>query len=269
MRDRRIPPRISPRGARPIVTLTTDFGLSDHYVAAMKAAILRENEHIRLIDVTHNVPRHDILCASITLERAVDGFPPGTVHLAVVDPGVGTQRRLIIAQVADQFIVCPDNGLITWTLKLHAPDALPSAREITWRPKSFSSTFHGRDVMSPIAARIARSEPLNSFSKPIDDPVLLDLAPANATDPTGKIIHIDHFGNATTNVRQNLLRDNPRISIKVNQKSIGKLKRTYWDVAPGKPLALIGSICLLEIDVRDGSARDDLKLHVGDVVALR
>src|SRR5690349_14732556 len=116
MRDRRPaggePP---PPRPRPIVTLTTDFGLRDAYVAQMKAVLVRECPHVRLIDVTHDVPRHDILCGSITLERAVDGFPPGTVHLAVVDPGVGTDRRMIVAQVKDQFVVCPDNGLITWS----------------------------------------------------------------------------------------------------------------------------------------------------------
>src|SRR5439155_20765386 len=148
-----------PRGQRPIITLTSDFGLSDHYVAAMKAVLIREFPIARLIDVTHNVPRHDILCGSITLERAVDGFVPGTVHLAVVDPGVGTDRRLIIAQVKDQFIVCPDNGLITWAWRLHGDvRGGGSVREITWRRKRSSSTFHGRDVMAPIAARIARGD---------------------------------------------------------------------------------------------------------------
>lgn len=267
MRER----RSSPGGHRPIITLTSDFGLGDHYVAAMKASILRENEHVRLIDVTHNVPRHDILCGSISLERAVDGFPPGTVHLAVVDPGVGTGRRLLIANIRDQFIVCPDNGLITWTLRLHlsrtrVKDGL--FREITWRPKMHSNTFHGRDIMAPIAARVARGDDLSEFAKPIDDPVLLDLAPAMTDDSTGKIIHIDHFGNATTNIPHDTLRENPKASVKVNRKLVGKLKRTYWDVSPGKPLALIGSSGLLEIAVRDGSARDDLRLNVGDVVTL-
>src|SRR3954462_3986105 len=103
-----------PLGNRPIITLTSDFGLADFYVAAMKAVLLRGCPEARLIDVTHQVPRHDVLCGSITLERAVDGFPPGTVHLAVVDPGVGSDRRLLVALVNDQLIVAPDDGLITW-----------------------------------------------------------------------------------------------------------------------------------------------------------
>src|SRR5204863_4745455 len=113
------PPPPHPQHPRPIITLTSDFGLADSYVAAMKAALIRHCPQARLIDVTHDVPRHDILCGSITLERAVDGFPAGTIHLAVVDPGVGTDRRLIVTNVNGQTIVCPDNGLITWTLRLH------------------------------------------------------------------------------------------------------------------------------------------------------
>src|SRR3954466_5049391 len=111
----------APYRGRPIVTLTSDFGTVDFYVAAMKAALLRPCPDARLIDVPHNVPRHDILCGSITLERAVDGFPPGTGHPAVVDPGVGTDRRLIVTKLKDQFIVCPDNGLITWPWRRLGP----------------------------------------------------------------------------------------------------------------------------------------------------
>src|SRR6478735_11498157 len=122
---------------RPIVTLLTDFGTRDYYVAAMKAVLIRHCPDVRLIDVTHAVPRHDILCGSITLERAVDGFPPGTVHLAVVDPGVGTDRRLIVTRLKDQFIVCPDNGLITWPWRRLGPG---ESHVITAWPASSSNT---------------------------------------------------------------------------------------------------------------------------------
>jgi S-adenosylmethionine hydrolase len=262
MRDR----RASVRGQRPIVTLTSDFGLSDHYVAAMKGVLVREFPLARLIDVTHNVPRHDVLCGSITLERAIDGFVSGTTHLAVVDPSVGTDRRIIVARIRKQHVVCPDNGLVTWAWRVHGGG---EAYEVTWRPKNASNVFHGRDIMAPVAAWLARGEDLKSFAKPIEDPVLLDLAPADVNQARGRIIHIDHFGNATTNIRLDALRAAPAVNVKVNRRTIGKLKRTYWDVAPGKPLALIGSSGLLEIAVRDGSAKDDLNIRVGDDVALR
>lgn len=257
------------RPSRTIVTLSSDFGLHDSYVAAMKAAVLREFDDVRLIDVTHNVPRHDILCGSITLERAIDGFPAGTVHLAVVDPGVGTGRKLIVATIKDQQIVCPDNGLITWAWRLHGGGRSAGVSEITWRPAKSSWTFHGRDVMAPIAARLARGDDPSSFSKPIADPVLFDLAPLKPGQLAGRVIHIDHFGNATTNIPHQSIAAPRDVSVKLNRRTIGKLKRTYWDVAPGKPLALIGSSGLLEIAVRDGSAREDLNIRVGDVVALK
>jgi S-adenosylmethionine hydrolase len=257
-----------PRRARfrPIITLTTDFGLTDSYVAAMKAVLLRQCPDATLIDVTHNVPRQDILCGSITLERAVDGFPPGTVHLAVVDPGVGTDRRIIITELNRSLIVCPDNGLITWSWRLHRGG--DTAHELTWRPTRHSNTFHGRDIMAPVAGMLAAGERIDKFSRRIPDgPVLFDVVPAS--DATrGEVIQIDHFGNATTNIPYEKLRKLAARVVRVRNRSLGRLRRTYQDVAPGKPLALIGSSGLLEIAVRDGSAADDLRIRVGDAVSL-
>ncbi len=254
------------RHSRPIVTLTSDFGLVDSYVAAMKAVLVRTCPAVRMIDVTHQVPRHDVLCGSITLERAVDGFPAGTVHLAVVDPGVGSDRRLLIAEINRQFVVCPDNGLMTWSWRRHAGGR---AWELTWRPqRGHSDTFHGRDILAPAAARLACGEAIRSMARPIDDPILLDVAPAAEDASRGRVIHFDHFGNATTNIGVDRLRATLPRAIRVKGKTVGKLKRTYWDVAPGKPLALIGSSGLLEIAVRDGSAAQSLRLKVGDEVVL-
>lgn len=255
-----------PRGPNwPIVTLTTDFGTRDHYVAAMKAVLVRHCPAVRLIDVTHQVPRHDILCGSITLERAVDGFPPGTVHLAVVDPGVGTDRRILLVSVNRQFVVCPDNGLLTWAWRRQGPG---QAYELTWRPPKHSDVFHGRDIMAPAAGMLAAGEPAESLARQIDDPILLDIVPADPTATRGQVIHVDHFGNATTNVSHDALRTAPGRTIRIRGKRLGKLRRTYWDVEPGKPLALIGSSGLLEIAVRDGSAVEVLKLKVGDEVVV-
>jgi S-adenosylmethionine hydrolase len=250
---------------RPIITLTTDFGLTDSYVAAMKAVLLRHCPDATLIDVTHNVPRQDILCGSITLERAVDGFPPGTVHLAVVDPGVGTERRIIIAELNRSLIVCPDNGLITWSWRLHPRG---STNELIWRPTRHGDTFHGRDIMAPVAGMLAAGERIHKLGQQLaDGPILIDLGPA--TDATrGQVIQIDHFGNATTNIPYEQIRDLTTRLVRVRNRNLGRLRRTYHDVAPGKPLALIGSSGLLEIAVRDGSAAEDLRIRVGDTVSL-
>lgn len=251
--------------ARPLVTLTTDFGTADAYVAVMKAVLLAWCPQARLIDVTHQVPRHDILCGSITLERAVDGFPAGSFHLCVVDPGVGTDRRLLVARVKGQTIVCPDNGLVSWTFHRHADG---KAFELTWRPGTSSNTFHGRDVMAPAIAMLAAGEPIESIAKPISDPLLLDVKPARAMSDPIRLIHIDSFGNATTNISLETIKALGLSRFYWNSIDLGPLQRTYWDVAPGKTLVLIGSSGLLEIAVRDGSAAEALGVRVGDVVEV-
>jgi S-adenosylmethionine hydrolase len=211
------------------------------------------------------VPPQDILCGAITLERAIDGFPPGTVHLAVVDPGVGTDRRILVARVNRQLVVCPDNGLLTWAWRRHGAG---QAHELAWRPPRHSDVFHGRDIMAPAAGMLACGAAVESLARPIDDPVMLDIAPAGPTARCGQVIHVDHFGNATTNVSYDALKASPPKAVRIRGKRIGKLRRTYWDVEPGKPLALIGSSGLLEIAVRDGSAVEVLKVKVGDEVVV-
>lgn len=250
-------------GPRPIVTLTTDFGLFDYYVAAMKAAVLRQCPEATLVDVTHQVSAYDILAGSIALERAVDAFDAGTIHLAVVDPGVGTSRRLMVAQIKGQYLVCPDNGLLTWAWRRWGPRA---AYELTWRPTEFSATFHGRDILAPAAGRLAAGHPVATLTQPATDPVLLPVAPAtNLTE--GKIIHIDNFGNATTNVGHELLDE--KVVVYVHGKKLGSVRTTYADVSRGHALALIGSSGLLEIAVREGSAADHLGLEVGAEVGFQ
>jgi S-adenosyl-L-methionine hydrolase (adenosine-forming) len=252
-----------PGAARPIITLTSDFGLEDYYVAAMKAVLLTSLPDAQLIDVTHQIPPQDILAGAIALERAISVFPPGTVHLAVVDPGVGTGRRLLIAHIRTQWVICPDNGLITWAWRRQGGGA---CYELTWRPVRSSATFHGRDVMAPAAGMLAAGRPVEQIARPLADPVLLDIAPADPSSDRGRIIHLDHFGNATTNVPA----DHPRLAagaVRVGDLLL-PLHRTYQDVSPGAPLALIGSSDLLEIAVRDGSAVRELKLDVGEWVQL-
>lgn len=253
--------QVMPRKRRPIITLTSDFGLQDHYVAAMKAVLLRHCSDAHLIDLTHQIPRHDVLCGSIMLERAVASFPPGTIHLAVVDPGVGTHRRILVVKLARQTVVCPDNGLITWAWRLHQP---ARAYRLEWRPRQFSQTFHGRDIMAPVAGKLAAGATITALAKPIDDPVFLDLSPASGL--RGQIIYIDSFGNAVTNVLASALQGVAAVKIKGRHRV--PVKRTYQDVAPGRPLALVGSSGLLEIAVCQGHAADLLKLKVGDPLIL-
>jgi S-adenosyl-L-methionine hydrolase (adenosine-forming) len=236
--------------AHPIVTLTTDFGLADSYVAEMKAAILRHCPTAILVDITHLIPRHDILAGSIALERAVAAFDHA-IHLAVIDPGVGTDRRALLVRVGKHMIVCPDNGLITWPWRRRAP---ATAFELTWQPPGISHTFHGRDWLGPAAGRLAAGESMVSMCRPISAPVLLSVKPAEHL-AEAEIIHIDHFGNATTNVPAELV-------------DLIPLQHTYAEVPIGHQVRLIGSSGLLEIAVREGSAAQILNLKVGDKVTF-
>jgi S-adenosylmethionine hydrolase len=250
---------------RPIVTLTTDFQTIDFYVAAVKAVLLTANRDVCIVDVTHAIPRHDIVAGSITLERAVASFPAGTLHLAVVDPGVGTHRRILIAEVAEQIVVCPDNGLITWAMRRHVSRQM---YELTWRPSQSSNTFHGRDVMAPAVAMLMQGKSIAEIAKPVSDTVLLDLHLASDRR-RGQIIHIDTYGNAMTNLPEALLAGHRNVPVHVRGQNIGQIHNTYGDVGIGESLALIGSSGLLEIAIRTGNAAAEMNLKVGDGVALR
>ena len=262
MRDPTEPPHPS---NRPIMTLMTDFGTRDFYASIMKAVLLRHCPEACLVDITHHVPRHDVLCGSISLERAVAGFPAGAVHLAVVDPGVGSDRRILITRLNGQLIVCPDNGLITWAWRRLGPG---ESFELTWRPAASSDTFHGRDIMAPAAGMLATGQPISMLAEPIDDPILLPVSPITRLPLPVRIIHVDHFGNASSNLTRDAL-ENVRVrTVRINGCDLGKIRRTYWDAAPGTPLALIGSSGLLEIAVRNGSAEEQLGIKVGDEVVV-
>jgi hypothetical protein len=272
----------NPPGIGPVITLTTDFGLSDSYVAEMKLALLRHAPTARLIDVTHAIEPQDVLGGSVQLERSIAASDPGTFHLAVVDPGVGSTRRILVTQLARQTIVCPDNGLITWPWRRLGAGKV---YELRWRPSSpspsqgeggvrvepgrksrtSSSTFHGRDIMAPAIAMLAAGKRLSQLAEPINDPILLDVHLADPTGPA-RIIHIDHFGNAVTNLPRNAIVGQP--TVRLGRRNLGHIRQTYTDVAIGKPLALIGSADLLEIAVRNGSAAHTLGLKIGDEVKL-
>lgn len=246
-----------------IITLLSDFGLADYYVAAMKGVLLQKLPEAKLVDVTHLIPPQDITAGSFALERAVASFPTGTVHLAVVDPGVGSDRRILIADVKGQWIVCPDNGLITWTWRRHGGG---KTYEVTWKPGSVSRTFHGRDIMAPVAASMAHLPMPTEVGRAINDPIMLPLEPAAKHSKTAQVIYMDHFGNAWTNMAaENLPR--PFKAVRVRDQLL-PLACTYSEVESQRGLALINSADLLEIAVRDGSAAQQLDLHVGDSVVL-
>lgn len=246
--------------SNPIITLTTDFGMSDAYVGEMKGVILKQCHDVRLVDISHQIPPQDVLSGAIVLERIVRVFPTGTIHVVVVDPGVGTSRRLLVAWVNGQCILAPDNGLITWVW--HRIGNL-NVQELLFRPVQPPSwTFHGRDILAPAAGLLASGQRESVPTVRLDRPVLLDVAPARSLDEA-RVIHIDHFGNVTTNVPIDLLNHDTYVL------GVGPIRNTYADVEIGEPLALIGSSGLLEIAVRNQHAASQLNLTVGSKIQFR
>jgi S-adenosylmethionine hydrolase len=219
-----------------------------------------------VVDVTHGIPPQDVLAGGFAVERALRAFPPGTVHVAVVDPGVGSDRRFLRVDLNGQHVLCPDNGLITWAWRRLAEGV---AHELTWRPTDASATFHGRDILAPAAAMLASGRlPSTGLTGDIVEPQLLSVAPATGRPVEAEVIHVDHFGNATTNVPvEAILAPAPR-EIRVAGRAIGPVRRTYADVGEGEPLVLIGSSGLLELAVRNGSAAVALGLRVGDRLTI-
>jgi hypothetical protein len=254
---------------RAIVTLTSDFGLRDSYVAEMKGVILAIAGDLRLVDITHEIARHDIGEGAFVLEGATAHFPPGTVHLAVVDPGVGSARRGLVVCSRGVVLVGPDNGLFTSFLEGEGWQAF----ELTapeFRRQTVSRTFHGRDVFAPAAAHIALGVSPSRLGPPVPDPVRLPWPAARAGDDgvEGAVVHVDRFGNLVTSIRAAAVAGlGAGASAHVGGRPL-PVVGTYADLEVGCPGALVGSHGRLEIAVREGSAEALLRAGRGTPVRL-
>lgn len=254
-----------------LITFTTDFGLRDAYVGAMKGAALTVNPNARLVDITHQVPPHDIAAGAFLFAAAFPYFPEGTVHVVVVDPGVGTTRRAMAARGAGSFFVGPDNGVLTAAFE-RAREDLHLVRidnPVYMRPE-VSHTFHGRDIFAPVAAYLSMGMPIDKLGPRIDDPVRLPWpAPERRQGALiGHVIYVDQFGNLITDIS---LRDLPdgNFAVLAGERIIPSISRTYGDVPRGEVVALFGSSGQLEISVNAGNAERVLNLHVGDQIIVR
>ncbi len=257
-----------------LITLTTDFGLRDPYVAAMKGVMLGIAPDVRLVDVTHQVPPQDVMHAAFVLREAYPFFPPGTIHLAVVDPGVGTARRAVAVQADGHFFVGPDNGLFALVLgEHHVEEAVVLDQPEYWRVPEPAATFHGRDVFAPVAAHLARGYPLQALGTPLPDlrPLRWPLPIVDAEGVRGLILHVDHYGNCITNVRRADVdghRDGRGVRGYVGSAAITALRPTYAEVPSGEPVLLYGSAGLLEVAVNGGNASELLDIHRGAPITL-
>jgi S-adenosylmethionine hydrolase len=253
-----------------VITLLSDFGLADGYVAAMKGMLLRLAPGVSLVDVTHIVPRHDVVSGGFVLASAAPFFPVGTIHLAVVDPGVGSSRSAVAIATSSAWFVGPDNGLL-WRA---AGGDLVEVVEIQTIPGfdgARSTTFHGRDVFAPAAAHLARGGPLRELGPDHPGLARLELPQPDIESGTvtGEVLHIDHFGNVITNIAgDDVPRGSGVLVTFIGGTRISDLVQCYADAAPGALSALIGSEGLLEIAVVEGSAVARLGVGRGDRVVV-
>lgn len=252
-----------------IVTLTTDFGTRDGYVGEMKGVVLQRAPSARLVDVTHDLPAGDVWSGAWALSRIWARFPPGSVHLAVVDPGVGTDRRAAAARIAGRWLVGPDNGLLTL-----ASGEVEAARELDPDRvglEPFSDTFHGRDLFAPAAGHLAADGEPDALGPALDPGSLVRLpVPAPRRDGgrvRGQVVHVDRFGNLVTNVPSEWLPDAP--VAEVGDYEIRRTGESFAAVEPGSPVLIRGSGGTLEVCVRDGRASEVLGLGRGETVELR
>ena len=260
----------------PLITLQSDFGLQDPYVAEMKAVILTICPEARIVDISHCIEKFNIRMGAFVLASATRYFPQGTIHIAVVDPGVGTRRRAILVETTRTFYIGPDNGLLM--LAAHREEirhAYAITNQKLMLPR-VSSTFHGRDVFAPAAAHLANGTSPTHFGSGIQDYAVPHFAAPllQADRVVGEILHIDDFGNIITNIKSAELekaglRTKEPLSIRLRNKSFrANLCEVYGDVAHKAALALIGSHDFLEISVNQGSAAGMFKVKAGDNVVV-
>jgi S-adenosyl-L-methionine hydrolase (adenosine-forming) len=262
----------------PVISLMTDFGIKDGTVGVMKGVIWSICPSAQISDLSHMIQAQNIHEASYILARSVPYFPKGAVHVAVIDPGVGTRRRPMAAKIGDWFFVGPDNGIISgWLERADFSgwqfDCVELNRIDYWLP-TVSFVFHGRDIFSPVAAHMANGIPLDELGTPFNDPVRIEFPKPQQTDSgwCGEVIHIDHFGNIASNIRVehlgSALENKGAITVRLNGIAIEGLVNTFGERPAGDIVALMGSTGNLGISVVNGNAVARLGVKIGDEILL-
>jgi len=260
------------RRFRRVITLTTDFGADSPYVAQMKASILAINLDAVIVDITHSVPAQDIYHAAFLLRDIVPSFPPGTIHVVVIDPGVGTDRSILLAQIGQQWVIAPDNGLIAGLAMDESPNLLFEVTDRKlWKPH-VSNTFHGRDIMAPVAAHLSRDVHPAEVG-----PAITSYQNTNWTEPVpqghsiaGAIVWIDAFGNLITNIGPSGMPDvDPGLCVvRCADRELTGLSATYGERPMGSLVAIWGSNGRLELAIVCGNAAQVLDAKIGDSVTI-
>lgn len=253
-----------------IVTLLTDFGLDDAFVGIMKGVILGIAPEARLVDLGHAIAPGDRRAAAFQLRGALPFFPAGTIHVVVVDPGVGTDRRILAVRYKGSILLAPDNGLLTPLFA--ASDEVRSVENTAWMRAEISRTFHGRDVFAPVAGHLASGQGFREVGQrvlPYADAALWPLPARERLRLLGCVLHVDHFGNLITNLEAEQLPPEGAGEVFVGGASVGPRRARYADVPSGEAVALLGSFGFLEIAVRDGNAARRFAAVAGTAVAVQ
>ena len=256
-----------------IITLMTDFGTKDGYVGAMKGVILGINPRCTVVDITHEISPQGVFEGALVLGNTYRSFPRGSIHLAIVDPEVGTQREALVVETEGYSFVGPDNGLFTWIYREEEVKQVVGIRNRDFFPKPSSQTFHGRDIFAPVAAHLSLGMNPEKFGVKLNTWSEIDIPEPKVTDKgfMGEIIHIDRFGNLITNLPRRLLEPLARqgpLQIHIRGRRISGLKNAYAEARKGELLAIFDSFDLLEISLMGDSAEEALKAVKGDSVEL-
>ncbi|MGQ9551538.1 MAG: SAM hydrolase/SAM-dependent halogenase family protein [Candidatus Bathycorpusculaceae bacterium] len=259
---------------RQLITLTTDFGLKDHYVAEMKAVILSISPDTTIIDITHDVEKFNIRMGAYILASATPYFPKGTIHLAIVDPGVGAERRPLLIQTEKSFYIGPDNGLLVLAAKNQNIKHVYELRNPRLMLPKISDTFHGRDIFAPAAAHLANGTPPTEFgpeTRRITNPEFAKIV-RKKNVLIAEVLHIDSFGNIITNLKEkDLEKADIKKALTVTMKNVRlnlKLCKAYSEVGPREPLAVIGSHNFLEISINQGDAANQFKVKAKEKLRI-
>lgn len=242
-----------------IITLTTDFGIDDHYAGSMKGVVLGINNEAVITDITHGIPKYDIFKAAYTLRSFYKYFPKGSIHVVVVDPGVGSERKPIIVQTEEGIFIGPDNGVFSFVLKESKSVNVFEITNSEFMLEDLSSTFHGRDIFAPVAAHLSLGVDIQDFGEVLKNPISLEIRrpELKGDEIVGEVIYVDSFGNLITNIPGDLFKRSSKVQL--GEFIIDSVANTYQDVKKGKLLAIIGSSGFLEISVNQGSAVDIIK----------
>lgn len=263
-----------------IITLLTDFGTEDAYVGVMKGVILSFNPSAVVVDICHYVDPQDLVEAAYLIKSSYIYFPEGTVHVIVVDPGVGGNRAIVAIKSAGHIFLAPDNGVLTLLIDEGEIDASVRVQNTRYFLNPISRTFHGRDIFAPVASHITKGVHITKLGPLLDQQDLVRLSVpkpylSNKDELVGKIISIDRFGNCISNIDVNCLKkfvknfSEKKLEIKVGKTVIKRLSHSYTDTPPGNPLAVIGSFGFLEIALNCGNASRKLNIEKGDAVTLK